>query len=60
SELPSIVYETLDELRGLAKHKSANEIKIRKMEIQIQKEKFMIRACVIVIIFIIALAMYSK
>ena len=60
SELPSIVYETLDELRGLAKHKSANEIKIRKMEIQIQKEKFMIRACVIVIIFIIALVMYSK
>jgi len=60
SELPSIVYETLDELRGLTKHKSANEIKIRKMEIQIQKEKFMIRACVIVIIFIIALAMYSK
>jgi len=60
SELPSIIYETLDELRGLAKHKSANEIKIRKMEIQIQKEKFMIRACVIVIIFIIALAMYSK
>ena len=60
SELPSIVYETLDELRGLAKHKSANEIKIRKMEIQIQKEKFMIRACVIVIIFTIALAMYSK
>ena len=60
SELPSIVYETLDELRGLAKHKSANEIKIRKMEIQIQKEKFMIRVCVIVIIFIIALAMYSK
>ena len=60
SELPSIVYETLDELRGLAKHKSANEIKIRKMEIQIQKEKFMIRACVIVIIFIIALAIYSK
>ncbi|MDA9196031.1 2-polyprenylphenol 6-hydroxylase [Gammaproteobacteria bacterium] len=60
SELPSIVYETLDELRGLAKHKSANEIKIRKMEIQIQKEKFMIKACVIVIIFIIALAMYSK
>ena len=60
SELPSIVYEALDELRGLAKHKSANEIKIRKMEIQIQKEKFMIRACVIVIIFIIALAMYSK
>lgn len=60
SELPSIVYETLDELRGLAKHKSANEIKIRKMEIQIQKEKFMIRACVIVIIFVIALAMYSK
>ena len=60
SELPSIVYETLDELRGLAKHKSANEIKIRKMEIQIQKEKFMIRACVIVIISIIALAMYSK
>ena len=60
SELPSIVYETLDDLRGFAKNQKSNELRIKEMELQLQKEKFMIRASVVVIIAIIALAMLTK
>ena len=60
SELPLSVFETLDELRGFAKNQKSNELKIKKMELKFQKEKFMIRASVVVIIAIIALAMLTK
>jgi ubiquinone biosynthesis protein len=43
SEMPGFIYETLDEMRGYSKNKRSYEEKIHMMEIQLQKEKYIIR-----------------
>jgi hypothetical protein len=43
SEMPGFIYEALDEIRGYSKNKRSYEEKIHKMEMQLQKEKYIIR-----------------
>jgi ubiquinone biosynthesis protein len=42
SEMPSFVYETLDEIRGYSKNRRSYEEKIHKMEMDLQKQKYII------------------
>jgi hypothetical protein len=41
-EMPSFVYETLDEIRGYSKNRRSYEEKIHKMEMDLQKQKYII------------------
>ena len=43
SEIPGFIYEALDEIRGYSKNKRSYEEKIHMMEMQLQKEKYIIR-----------------
>ena len=43
TEMPGFLYEALDELRGYSKNKQSADKKIHQMEIQLQKEKYIIR-----------------
>ncbi len=43
SEMPGFIYEALDEIRGYSKNKKSYEEKIHIMQMQIQKEKYIIR-----------------
>ena len=43
TEMPGFLYEALDELRGYSKNNRSNEEKIYQMQIQLQKEKYIIR-----------------
>ena len=43
TEMPGFLYEALDELRGYSKNSRSNEEKIYQMQIQLQKEKYIIR-----------------
>ena len=42
SEMPSFIYETLDEIRGYSKNRRSYEEKINKMEKDLQKQKYII------------------
>ena len=42
SEMPSFIYETLDEIRGYSKNRRSYEEKIHKMEMDLQKQKYII------------------
>ena len=55
SEVPGIVYEALDELRGYSKNKKLNDKKIEGLEIQISNQKYILRVMGIGIIIIIAI-----
>tara|TARA_B100001142_G_scaffold173460_2_gene173003 strand:- start:17779 stop:19260 length:1482 start_codon:yes stop_codon:yes gene_type:complete len=55
SEVPGIVYEALDELRGYSKNKKSNDKKIEGLEIQISNQKYILRVMGIGIIIIIAI-----
>ena len=55
SEVPGIVYEALDELRGYSKNKKSNDKKIESLEIQISNQKYILRVMGIGIIIIIAI-----
>ena len=60
-EMPTFLYEALDELRGYAKNRHSNDKKIYQMQIQLQKEKYIIRFLGVVILVIVALmVMLSK
>ena len=52
SEMPGFVYEALDELRGYSKNRKSNDEKIYKMQMQLQKEKYIIRTIGIGIIIV--------
>ena len=55
SEVPGIVYEALDELRGYSKNKKSNDKKIEGLEIQISNQKYILRVIGIGIIIAIAI-----
>ena len=55
SEVPGIVYEALDELRGYSKNKKSNDKKIESLEIQISNQKYILRVIGIGIIIVIAI-----
>ena len=57
SEVPGIVYEALDELRGYSKSKKSNDKKIESLEIQISNQKYILRVIGIGIIIVIAIMM---
>ena len=57
SEVPGIVYEALDELRGYSKNKKSNDKKIESLEIQISNQKYILRVIGIGIIIVIAIMM---
>ena len=57
SEVPGIVYEALDELRGYSKSKKSNDKKIEGLEIQISNQKYILRVIGIGIIIVIAIMM---
>lgn len=42
SEMPSFIYEAFDEIRGYSKNRRSNEEKIHKMEMDLQKQKYII------------------
>jgi hypothetical protein len=41
--MPGFIYEALDEIRGYSKNKKSYEEKIHIMQMQLQKEKYIIR-----------------
>ena len=57
SEVPGIVYEALDELRGYSKSKKSNDKKIEDLELQISNQKYILRVIGIGIIIVIAIMM---
>ena len=42
SEMPGFIYEALDELRGYSHNRKSNDNKLHKMELQLQKQKYII------------------
>ncbi len=57
SEVPGIVYEVLDELRGYSKTKRSNNEKINNLELQLSNQKYLLRVIGIVIIVSMAIMM---
>jgi ubiquinone biosynthesis protein len=57
SEVPVIVYETLDELRSYSKTKKSNDEKISNLELQLSNQKYLLRVIGIVIIVSVAIMM---
>ncbi len=55
SEVPGIIYEALDELRGYSKSKKSNDKKIEGLELQISNQKYILRVIGIGIIIAIAI-----
>jgi ubiquinone biosynthesis protein len=51
-EIPSYIYQALDELRSYSKDKKSNEEKITKMQFQLLKEKYILRLVSMVVIII--------
>ena len=54
SEVPSIVFEALDELRSYSKNKNSSEEKIKKLEMQLSRQKYLVGVIGLGIILIIA------
>ena len=57
SEVPGIVYEALDELRSYSINKNSNNKKIKELELQLSKQKYINRVIGIGIIFAAAIIM---
>jgi ubiquinone biosynthesis protein len=55
SEVPGIVYEALDELRSYSINKNLNDKKIKELELQLSKQKYINRVIGIGIIFAAAI-----
>ena len=55
SEVPGIVYEALDELRSYSINKNSNDKKIKELELQLSKQKYINRVIGIGIIFAAAI-----
>ncbi len=58
SEMPSLVYEVLDELRGYSKNKDSSNAKINDLKVQLSKEKSIIRLIAIGIAIILAIQIF--
>ena len=57
SEVPGIVYEALDELRSYSINKNSNNKRIKELELQLSKQKYINRVIGIGIIFAAAIIM---
>ena len=57
SEVPGIVYEALDELRGYSKTKQSNEKRILDLELKLSNQKYLIIVIGIVIMVSVAIMM---
>ena len=57
SEVPGIVYEALDELRGYSKTKESNEKRILDLELKLSNQKYLIIVIGIVIMVSVAIMM---
>ena len=55
SEVPGIIYEALDELRRYSINKNSNNKKIKELELQLSKQKYINRVIGIGIIFAAAI-----
>ena len=58
SEMPSLIYEVLDELRGYSKNKEASSLKINLLKEQLLKEKFIIRVIAVGVAAILAIQIF--
>jgi ubiquinone biosynthesis protein len=43
TEMPGFLYDALDELRGYSKNRQSNDEKLHQMQMQLQKQKYIIR-----------------
>ena len=55
SEIPSVVFEALDEIRSYSKNKDINSKKIKELEDKISRQKYLIRTVAIGIMFATAI-----
>ena len=55
SEIPAIIFETLDEIRSFSSNKNADALKANELEIQLSKQKNINRVFGIGIIVIITI-----
>ena len=58
SEMPNLVYEVLDELRGYSKNKNSSSMKINALKEQLSKEKFIVRIIAIGVVVILAVQIF--
>ena len=58
SEMPNLVYEVLDELRGYSKNKNSSSMKINALKEQLSKEKFIVRIIAIGVVVILAMQIF--
>ena len=58
SEMPSFIYEVLDELRGYSKNRHSSDIKIQELKIQLLREKYIIRLFGLGIIILLAVSIF--
>ena len=60
SEVPGIVYESLDEIRSYSKNRQVDSNKIKSLEDQLSNQKYLIRVIgIVIIIFVAVLIMIS-
>lgn len=60
SEMPSMAFDALDELSSFAKYRNESDKKLKLMELQLQKEKLIIRSIGVVIMLGAILIILSK
>ena len=60
SEIPAIIFETLDEIRSYSSNKNASNGRVKDLEIQLSKQKFLNRAFGIGIIIILAIVLIAS
>ena len=58
AEIPSFIYEILDELRSYSKNKQSSDAKIQELKIQLLKEKYFIRLIALGIALAIAAMLF--
>ena len=59
SEIPAIIFETLDEIRSYSSNKNASNGRVKDLEIQLSKQKFLNRAFGVGIIIILAMVLIA-
>ena len=59
SEIPAIIFETLDEIRSYSSNKNASNGRVKDLEIQLSKQKFLNRAFGIGIIITLAMVLIA-
>ena len=58
SEMPSFIYEVLDELRGYSKNRQSSDMKIQELKMQVLREKYIIRLFASGIIIFLAVSIF--